>query len=182
MTALALGRPRRGGVSARRALSRWTWRLFRREWRGQLLVVTLIPVAVAAATGSVTLVHNAGQATDAEFGSAGALLNLDGADPGRLAAGLAAARKAFGTVEVVGHHSVPIPGGVEAVDFRAQSPHGRFAGGLLAVRSGRYPAGPGEVAVTDGVAEVLRLRIGSTLALDGRRRSVVGIVENPHKL
>src|SRR5262249_42514007 len=153
--------------AARRALGRWTWRLFRREWRGQLLVVTLITVAVAAATGSVTLVHNAGQATDADFGSAGALLNLDGADPRRLRAAVTAARKAFGTVELVGHRSVPIPGGVETVDYRAQSPHGPFASGLLAIRSGRYPDGAGEVAVTDGVAEALRLRIGSTLALDG---------------
>ena len=35
---------------------------------------------------------------------------------------------------------------------------------------GRYPAGPGEVAVTDGVAELLALELGATLALDGRRR------------
>jgi putative ABC transport system permease protein len=42
--------------------------------------------------------------------------------------------------------------------------------------------GPREVAVTDGVAESLRLEFGSTLALDGRRRTVVGIVENPSKL
>ena len=40
----------------------------------------------------------------------------------------------------------------------------------------------GEVAVTDGVAKLLRLELGSTLALDGRRRTVVGIVENPRKL
>jgi putative ABC transport system permease protein len=38
------------------------------------------------------------------------------------------------------------------------------------------------VAVTDGVADSLRLEIGSTLALDGHRRTVVGIVENPSKL
>ena len=42
--------------------------------------------------------------------------------------------------------------------------------------------GAGEVAVTDGVAESLRLEVGSTLALDGRRRTVVGIVENPSRL
>ena len=42
--------------------------------------------------------------------------------------------------------------------------------------------GPARSHVTDGVAESLRLEIGSTLALDGRRRTVVGIVENPSKL
>ena len=28
-----------GGVPARRAVIRWAWRLFRREWRQQLLVL-----------------------------------------------------------------------------------------------------------------------------------------------
>ena len=34
----ALRRPGNGGVAARRAVVRWAWRLFRREWRQQLLV------------------------------------------------------------------------------------------------------------------------------------------------
>jgi putative ABC transport system permease protein len=182
MTAVALERRRRGRAPARRALSRWTWRLFRREWRGQLLVIALITVAVAAATCSAALVHNAGRPSDADFGSAAAVVHLDGADPGLLQAGLVAARRAFGTIEVVGHRSVAIPGGVETVDFRAQTPHGRFAGALLAVRHGRYPASARQVAVTDGVAGTLRLKLGSTLALDGRVRTVVGIVEDPRKL
>jgi hypothetical protein len=37
-----------GGVPARRAVIRWAWRLFRREWRQQLLILGLIVVAVAA--------------------------------------------------------------------------------------------------------------------------------------
>src|ERR687892_2562142 len=52
----------------------------------------------------------------------------------------------------------------------------------MALRGGSYPVGPRQVAVTDGVAELLRLGLGSTLALDGLRRKVVGIVENPRKL
>ena len=75
-----------------------------------------------------------------------------------------------------------VPGSVETVDYRSQTPGGTYTGELLALRSGSYPVGPREVAVTDGVAESLRLEIGSTLALDGRRRTVVGIVENPSKL
>jgi len=45
MTTLAhrstLRRPSNGGVAARRAVVRWGWRLFRREWRQQILVVAL---------------------------------------------------------------------------------------------------------------------------------------------
>src|SRR5262249_59576274 len=37
-----------GGVPARRAVTRWAWRLFRREWRQQLLVLAPITRAVAA--------------------------------------------------------------------------------------------------------------------------------------
>ena len=48
------GSPRRmSGCGAGRAPSvRWAWRLFRREWRQQILVLTLLTVAVAAAIGS----------------------------------------------------------------------------------------------------------------------------------
>ena len=45
----ALRRPRNGGVAARRAVVRWAGRMFRREWRQQLLVLTLLTVAVTAA-------------------------------------------------------------------------------------------------------------------------------------
>ena len=34
---VALGGPRNGGVAARRAVVRWAGRMFRREWRQQLL-------------------------------------------------------------------------------------------------------------------------------------------------
>jgi putative ABC transport system permease protein len=39
---------RNGGVPARRAVIRWSWRMFRREWRQQLLVLALIVIALAA--------------------------------------------------------------------------------------------------------------------------------------
>src|SRR5918997_1294757 len=154
------------GGRARRAVIRWAGRMFRREWRQQILVVTLLTVAVAAAVGSITVVYNASPADDAEFGAANHLLRFDGADPRKLAAGLAAAERSFGTTEMIGHRSLPVPGGVETLDLRAQDPDGAYGAGLLALRRGRHPAGSGEVAVTDGVAELLRVEIGSDLPLD----------------
>ena len=156
--------------------------MFRREWRQQLLVIALLVVAVAAAIGSVTIAYNSGAADDAEFGSANRLLRYDGADPRQLEAGLAAAREAFGTIDVIESRSISVPGGFETVDFRAQDPRGAYGDALLALQRGSYPVGPGQVAVTDGVAELLSLELGETLALDGRRRTVVGIVENPRDL
>ena len=174
--------PSNGGVAARRAVVRWAGRMFRREWRQQLLVIALLTVAVAAAIGSITIASNAVPADDSDFGSANQVLTFDGSDPRKLAAGLDSARRSFGTIDVIGHRSVPVPGSVEKVDYRSQALGGAFSGDLLALRRGGYPVGAGEIAVTDGVAKALRLEIGSTLALDGQRRSVVGIVENPRKL
>ena len=176
----ALRGPSGGGLAARRPLIRWAWRMFRREWRQQILVVALVTVAVAAAVCSVTIAYNTGPLDYAEFGSATARLELDGADPRKLETSLAAAEERFGTIGVIGHRSVPVSGSVDHVEFRTQDPRGPYA--LLALRRGSYPEGSGEVAVTDGVATLLRLEIGKTLALDGRRRTVVGIVENPHEL
>jgi putative ABC transport system permease protein len=171
-----------GGVAARRAVVRWAWRMLRREWRQQILVTALLTVAVAAAIGSVTVAYNSGPAEDAEFGSAGHLLRFDGGDPRLLAAGLAVAETRFGTIDVIGHRSLTVPGGVEKVEFRAQDPRGAYGGARLALRRGSYPNGADEVAVSDGVATLLGLEIGQTIAFDGRRRTVVGIVENPRDL
>jgi putative ABC transport system permease protein len=178
----ALRGPANGGLAARRALIRWAWRLFRREWRQQVLVLALLTVAVASAIGSVTIAYNSGAADNAEFGSANYLLRFDGTDPRKLQAGLDSAEKWFGTSDVIGHRSLTVPGGFETVEFRAQDPRGAYGGALLALRRGSYPVGPRQVAVTDGVAELLGLEIGETLALDGQRRTVVGIVENPRDL
>jgi putative ABC transport system permease protein len=175
-----LRRSGRGGLAARRPLIRWAWRLFRREWRQQILVIALLTVAVTAAVTSVTIAYNSGPLDYAEFGSANALFELDGADPRKLEASLAAAEERFGTTDVIGHRTLPVPGSVDTVEFRAQDPRGPYVG--LALRRGSYPEGPGQIAVTDGVATLLGLEIGKTLALDGRRRTVVGIVENPREL
>jgi putative ABC transport system permease protein len=145
--------------------------MFRREWRQQILVIALLTVAAAAAITSVTIAYNSGSADDAEFGSANHLIRFDGADPATLEAGLAATRDRVGTIEVIGHRSLRVPGSVDPVEFRAQDPHGRYGDARLALDRGSYPQGPGQVAVTDGVATLLGLEIGDRLALDGRRRT-----------
>ncbi len=184
MTTLAhrstLRRPSGGGFAARRPLMRWALRLFRREWRQQILVTALLTVAVTAAVCSVTIAYNSGPLDYAEFGSGNALFEFDAADPRKLEASLTAVEERFGTTDVIAHRSLPVPGSVDTVDFRAQDPRGPYA--PLALRRGSYPEGPSEVAVTDGVAALLGLELGETLALDGRRRTVVGIVENPRQL
>src|SRR5450759_3471762 len=61
---------RNGGVPARRAVVRWAWRLFRREWRQQLLILALIVVAVAATIVGSAVATNTPPPKNAGFGSA----------------------------------------------------------------------------------------------------------------
>ena len=173
--------PAGGGVPARRAVARWAWRLFRREWRQQILVLALLILTVAAAAFSVSAAYDVASLPGPQFGSANHLLQFDGTNPRALTADIAAARKAFGTIQVIGRRFVPIPGSTQTVEFRAESPHGPYSGPMLALTEGRFPAGPGQVAVTGPLAQTLQLRIGSTLSLDGHQ-TVTGIVENPSDL
>ena len=175
-------RPAGGGIPARRAVIRWAVRLFRREWRQQVLVLTLLTLAVAAAVFGVSATYNLASSSDAMFGRADQLMRLDGSDPTVLASRLSAAQEWFGTIEAIGHRYVQVPGRFDPVDVRAQNPNGTYGAPMLALREGRYPGGAGEVALTDGAVAVLRTALGSTVSLDGRTRVVVGVVENPHDL
>jgi len=171
-----------GGVPARRAVIRWAWRLFRREWRQQILVLVLLTVAVATMTAFVSVGYSVAPPREAWFGTADHLIMLEGSDPPKLDADIAAARAWFGTIEVVAHRAAAIPGSVDTVDFRAQDPHGRYGAAMLRLLEGRHPTGAGEVAVTDEVAKTFKLHIGDRFNRDGHDRTVVGLVENPTNL
>ncbi|HEY2429429.1 MAG TPA: FtsX-like permease family protein, partial [Acidimicrobiales bacterium] len=171
-----------GGVAARRAVARWGWRLFRREWRRHVLILAMLTVAVAATIIGLGTVTNATRLkADPTFGTASTILSLSGTSP-QLSTGIAALRAKAGPIDVVAHQQVAVPGSVGAIDLRDQAPGGTFDGVTLRLDSGRYPSGPGEVAVTHGVAGQLGLRIGATWAADGTSRRVVGVVENPLNL
>ena len=168
-----------GGAPARRAVMRWALRLFRREWRQQLLVLTLITVAVAATIFGAAVATNTPLPANAGFGSANALINLP---PGRsLATDIAAIRAHFGTVDVIENQTFAT-GLVQGAQLRAQNPDGAYGRPMLALVSGHYPHGPGEVGLTSGLASSFRIGIGDTWHVDGRALRVTGIVENPQNL
>jgi putative ABC transport system permease protein len=175
-------RPTPGGRrTARRAITRWAWRLLRREWRQQLLVLALLTVAVAATTVGLGLVVNVESSDQALLGTANTRIDIV-RPGGDVSADIAAARQAFGTVEAIEHATIPVPGSVTPVDLRAQDPHGAFGTPMLHLVSGSYPSGTGQVAVTPSVASIFSLTIGDTWQVNGRTLRVVGIVENPKNL
>ena len=86
---------------------RWAWRLFRREWRQQVLVVALLAVAVAATVLGVAVAANApADPTAATFGTASAQLTVPGTDP-HLAADIVSLRRQFGTIDVIENAGSP---------------------------------------------------------------------------
>jgi putative ABC transport system permease protein len=181
-----LTRPRagtgNGGIPARRALFRWGWRLFRREWRQQLLVLGLLTVAVAATTWGAGVVTNAnlGDPHWPVYGTAPARATLSGRDPG-LAADIAAIQRRWGPADVIENEKIAT-GTTQSVQLRAEQPHGHFNSPLLSLVSGAYPAGPGQVALTSQVAALYGAHVGGTWRAVGRTWRVTGIVADPSRL
>lgn len=178
---VAGARSANGGAAARRAVVRWAWRLFRREWRQQFLIFALIAVAVAGTIVGSAVATNDRQPANFGFGTAQDRVTFT-AFNANTASVIAGLEHRFGTVEVIEQQTASIPGSINTYQVIAENPHGRFSGPLLSLLSGRYPVGAGQVAVTSGVASDFHLRIGSNWRVGGVSRRVVGIVENPLSL
>lgn len=171
-----------GGAPARRAVVRWAWRLFRREWRKQTLVLLLLVVAIAATIVGLGATTNAAQLkANPTFGTANTLVALPGSDPD-ISGDIAALQQQFGVVESIGHQSAPISGSVSSLDVRAEDPNGPYGHVLLRLDAGRYPSGADEVAFTSQAAKTFGLHVGSRWTFGGRTLQVVGLVENPLNL
>lgn len=171
-----------GGIAARRAVARWAFRMFRREWRQQILVIVLLTFTVAVAVFGIAGTYNVVPTPDAEFGTANLRLELPAADLADPAEQVAALARWFGTVEVIGHADSAVPGAVARLDVRSQQTDGAFSRPMLALRRGHYPRSASEVALTDGATTQLDARLGSRVLVSGEDRLVVGIVENPADL
>ncbi|HEY6279334.1 MAG TPA: FtsX-like permease family protein [Streptosporangiaceae bacterium] len=170
-----------GGGPARRAVIRWAWRLFRREWRQQLMILGLITVAVAGTVlGAAVATTTPPSPSAATFGTANHLVTIPGRDP-HLAADVAAIRDRFGPADVIENTNL-VTGSAATIQLRAQDPAGPYGQPTLALDSGHYPAGPGEVALTRQVASLYDLRVGGIWHQGGQARRVTGIVENPSNL
>lgn len=156
-------------MSGRRVVVRWVWRMFRREWRQQTLILALVGVTVAATICAVTAAYNLAPTPAATYGTATQRLRLDGSD----ARALRDARARLGRTEVIGHQDARLPGSADRFELRSQDPHGPYGSSMLRLLSGRYPTGPSEVALTTA---------RSSVTLDGRAYKVVGRVENPKDL
>jgi len=158
-----------GGMAARRAVIRWAWRLFRREWRQQLLVVALLTVAVAVTIVGSAAAINIPPPGNSGFGTAADKATLTGTGP-HLAAQIASLEHRFGRVDVIENQTQQVPGSISVYQLRAQNPTGPFGGPMLSLISGHYPSAAGQVAITPGVASELNLKIGQVWRAAGAAR------------
>jgi putative ABC transport system permease protein len=169
------------GIVARRAVIRWAVRLFRREWRQQLLVLGLLTVAVAATIWGASVVTNAQIPPGYPmFGTGAALVTLPGSDP-QLDADIAAIAGRWGPADLIEAQNLTT-GSTQPVQLRAENPHGHYNAPLLSLVSGSYPAGPGQVALTSQVATRYGAHAGGTWHAAGTTWQVTGIVQNPSNL
>src|SRR5271154_156412 len=169
------------GIVARRAVIRWGWRLFRREWRQQLLVLGLLTVAVAATIWGASVVTNSqippGYPT---FGTGAAQVTLPGTDP-HLTADIAAIAGRWGPADLIEKQNITT-GTRQSVQVRSESAHGHYNSPLLSLVSGTYPAGPGQVALTSQVASQYGAHVGGTWHVAGTTWQVTGIAADPSNL
>jgi len=177
-----LARGAGSGIVARRAVVRWGWRLFRREWRQQLLVLGLLTVAVAATIWGASAVTNVQlpKPDYATFGTAAVQVTLPGTDPD-LAADIAAIAGRWGPADLIESQGIAT-GSTQSVQLRAENPRGHYDSPLLGLVSGSYPAGPGQVALTRQVAGLYGTHVGGTWQAAGTTWRVTGIVQNPSNL
>jgi putative ABC transport system permease protein len=177
----AEARPLNGGGPGRRAVVRWAWRLFRREWRQQVLIMALIAVAVTATVLGATVATTSPQPADAGFGTAQDQATFPGTDS-HLAGEIASLQHRFGRTDVIMNQTLTIPGSVNSFQLRAQDPYGPFGQPMLALLGGHYPAGPGQVALTPGLASAFNVKPGGFWHQGATTWRVVGIAENPLSL
>ena len=143
----------------------------------------LLTVTVGAAiTFSSATYNTVGVSENAVFGSANHRVEVDEPNLLTLPGDVAAAAERFGAVDVIARWSRAVPGSVESVEYRVQDPDGPFSAPMLALRGGRYPTDADEVALTDGIVDMLQIGVGDVLGLDGHERTVVGTIENPSDL
>jgi putative ABC transport system permease protein len=169
-----------GGLPARRAVTRWAWRLFRREWRQQFLILALITVAVAATILGSSVAVNNPPPKDAGFGTAPYSASFVSYNT-KAQAFIANAQR-LGTVQVIENETFAIPGSINTYQLRSQAAPGPFGGPMLSLLHGRFPSSASQVAVTSGVATAFHLSLGTTWDVGGTTRNVVGIVQNPQSL
>jgi putative ABC transport system permease protein len=159
--------PTTGGVPARRAMIRWAWRLFKREWRQQLLILLLVIVAVAAVVVGAAVAVNTPPPANAGYGTADDLATYTSTGTAssppisictrwtprspRSSTASARSRSSRTRPSTCPRQHPDLPTSVPGPARPLRRP-------MLQLLSGHYPTGPNQIALTPGLASELNLR------------------------
>jgi putative ABC transport system permease protein len=168
------------GVAARRAVLRWSLRMFRREWRQQVLITILVAVAVAATILGAGVINGGTVPQNAGFGSANRMSQLSGSDP-HLQAELAALQSHFGALGIIETEPVST-GTLQGATLEAFNPHGPYLAPLVQLTVGTFPSGRDEVDLSSALVQLYGVGVGGTWVAGGTRWTVVGEVRAPTDL
>ena len=169
-----------GGIAAREAVLRWSLRMFRREWRQQILICLLVAAAVAVTIFAAGIISGAQVPQNAGYGSANQLAALSGQDP-HLNEELGVLRAHFGPLGMIDSVTVST-GTVSGATLETLDPHGPYVGPLVQLASGRYPTARDEVDLTSALTQLYGTRVGGTWVADGTTWHVVGEIRSPTDL
>ena len=132
-------RHRAGGAPARRAMVRWAWRMFRREWRRQALILALLLWRWRPRRWGWR-VSNAAVQTRPHFGTANTIISCPA--PITIWPPISPPSRAGSALDVVAHQSIAVPGSVSTIDLRAENPTARTAMSRCASTPGAIRPGP----------------------------------------
>ena len=133
-------RPADGGAPARRAVVRWAWRLFRREWRQQFLILALITVAVAATIVGSAVATNTPPPKNSGFGTAQDSVTFTTYDA-HTASVIASLEHRFGRVELIENETQSIPGSINTYQLRCAGSARALQRSDALARLGALPVG-----------------------------------------
>lgn len=168
-------------MGAQRALLRWSWRQLRREWRQQLLVLSLVAIAIAIATFFATLTFYLNQPPSVFAGSATHRLIVFESEVG-IEATVREIADSFGTVELTTSKTVSRDG--STIEFLMSDPRSVSIFGAEPIRliDGHRPTSPSEIGLSRPLADQLDADIGTSIPIDGQTMMVVGLLEDPASL
>jgi putative ABC transport system permease protein len=168
-------------MGSRRAMALWSWRLIRREWRQQALVVALVALAIGLASFFGVIFANTEGASSSQGSASHEIELFAGQAP------LADQRRdiaaQFDPVAATEwHQRVRQKGSPYDFDLGDAISPTVFDGRPVAMLKGAAPIVAGEIALSDALMRKLGVAIGDTIDLTVGNYRVVGRYENPANL
>ncbi len=163
-------------MSARSLLWKMNQRTLRREWRQYLVIVLLVASGVALSVGGSVTAFNLAEPPQSQFGNGQFAVMTD--SPADTEAALTKGRFVWGRRESA---TLAVDGSAQRVTAIVMDPFNEVTSPLAEITNGRWPTDETEVALSDR-ALVDGPAVGDGLTIDGRRLTVVGVVENPTRL